>query len=197
MLLELNKIADESARRLELDVVEMNSAVNRLLVAASRQTANRPLTQPQTVELKKVAEDVIFGIFPLAELRSCTLSLVINQPQSFMGYQPAVMEAVLTIVENAIKRGPEGNVISISCGPDCTFSIDDVGSGATVDGSPVESEETLDGKAPAFWTDLDLSVVKAAVDLHNGSIELARNRFGGTHCVLRFDSVSSGDFGIG
>jgi signal transduction histidine kinase len=193
VLLELNKIPDARARVLEADVAEMSTTVYRLMTIARLEASRDARRNAQLIHVGIIADKVVSRLLPLAEKQSCKLSRIIDRPEPFFGNPAAVMEAVQNVVENAIKHGPEGNHVLITCGPGCVIKIDDSGPGLNVDDAERLFKPFERGETGADGSGLGLAIVKIAVELHRGSIKVGQSPLGGAEFVLRFNSIDSGD----
>jgi signal transduction histidine kinase len=193
VLLELNKISDARARVLETDVAEMSSTLYRLMTIARLETSRDVSRDAQMIDMVSIADKVVSRLLPLAEKRLCKLSRIVDGPEPFFGNRPAVIEAVQNVMENAIKHGPEGNDVRITCGPGCVIKIDDSGPGLNVDDAERLFQPFERGETGADGSGLGLAIVKIAVDLHRGSIKVGRSPLGGAEFVLRFNSIDPGD----
>jgi len=193
VLLELNKIPDARARALEADVAEMSTTLYRLMTIARLEASRDARRNAQLIHVGIIADKVVSRLLPLAERHSCKLSRIVDRPEPFFGNQAAVMEAVQNVVENAIKHGPEGNNVLITCGPGCVIKIDDSGPGLNVDDAERLFKPFERGETGADGSGLGLAIVKIAVDLHRGSIKVGQSPLGGAEFVLRFNSIDPGD----
>jgi signal transduction histidine kinase len=189
VLLELNKVADDRARRLEGDIDDMSDAVERLLTMARMRSADTANWTPVPISLEAIVGKVIARVTTFAELRSSQLSTVIDRPEPIMGDPASVFEAIWNVVENALKHGHEGNHVRVACGPGCVVTVDDSGPGLATDDIERLFEPFERGSTEAEGVGLGLAIVKAAVDLHRGSIDVSRSPFGGARFTLRFGSI--------
>jgi signal transduction histidine kinase len=192
-LLELNRITDKRARRLEADVTEMSDAVYRLLTMARLEASDTATQKLQPVELRTIADTVVAQIAPLAALRRCRLTVTNDGPTPFLGNPSAVLESVWNIVENAIKHGPDGNRVHITCGPRSSVTIDDSGPGLLIDNVERLYQPFERGGSSADGAGLGLTIAKVGVDIHGGSIEAGRSPLGGARFILRFSSLQTSD----
>lgn len=184
MTLELGKISDPRARRLEGDVTSMSELVNRLLTLVRLGTLEKP--DLKRVDLLAVTEEVIGRLRPLAEANARPLEVVVRAPGLFMGDQTAVAEAVRNLVENAVKHTPKGTRIRVTIGPGSELTVEDSGEGLGVSDIERLFEPFAKGSAARDGVGLGLAIVRRAVELHGGSIETGRSRLGGALFHLRF-----------
>jgi two-component system OmpR family sensor kinase len=191
VLFELNKISDARARAVEADIAEMSATLYRLMTIACMEISNGVRGEAEMLHLDRIATTVIAKLQPLAEARSCKLSQIANQPEPFSGNHDAVMEAVRNLVENAIKHGPHGNHVLITCGPGHAIAVDDGGPGLKQSDPQRLFQPFERGETVAEGSGLGLTIVKLAIDLHRGSIEICRSSLGGARFALFFRSFES------
>lgn len=193
MLLELNRISDPRARVIETDVAEMSGTLHCLMTITRLETLRGAGRDGEDLRLDEVARAVIARLRPLADAHACNMSLVTDQPASFLGNHAAVTEAIRNVVENAIKHGPTGNRVLITCGPGCMMTIDDDGPGLEPEHMQHLFEPFERGDTKAEGSGLGLTIVKVAVDLHKGSIEVDRSPSGGARFTLQFAPSAASD----
>ena len=178
---------------LETDIAEMSGALYRLMTIARLEASTGIRREAQIVQLDNIARSVIARLLPLAKTYECKLSLIDDRSEPLLGNSAAVTEAVRNVVENAIKHGPVGNHVLITCGPGCVIAIDDSGPGLDPDGAQRLFEPFERGETKAEGFGLGLTIVKVAVDLHNGSIEAGQSPLGGARFVIRFTPLHPSD----
>ncbi len=177
MTLELGKIADPRARRMEADVAAMSELVNRLLTLVRLGTLVQPDLKP--VDLEAEVKDLLERMRPLIEANERTLIVDIKRPGVFMGDASAVREAVRNLVDNAVKHTPKGTQIRVTVGPDNSLTVEDSGRGLG-SGDPLRLFEPFaKGQATQDGVGLGLAIVRRAVELHGGKIETRASALGG------------------
>jgi signal transduction histidine kinase len=149
------------------------------------------------VSLKEVADKVADQLAPLAEVRSSRISVVDDHAEALMGDCASVVEAIRNVAENALKHGPKGNEVKISCGPGRVVTIDDSGPGLMTGDVERLFKPFERGNSHTEGAGLGLAIVKAAVDLHRGSIDVTNSPLGGARFTLRFENIISADTGDG
>jgi two-component system, OmpR family, sensor histidine kinase QseC len=182
MLLELEKIDDPRARRLNADVVGMAENVNRLLVLARLEQS------PQLVDLdlESVASETIDRLRRLTVAQDHKIDMHVREPQNLRGDPTAVREAVRNLLENAIKHTPAGTSICVTVGPKSTITVEDSGPGLATDIAEQLFEPFRKGNPSAEGAGLGLAIVRQAVELHRGSIRVGRSSLGGAMFKLSF-----------
>jgi len=182
MLLELEKIDHSRARRLEADVKNMAESVNRLLVLA-RLEHSPELTD---LDLGAIAAETIDRLRTWAEGQDHTIDLRLRNPQTLRGDPSAVREALRNLIDNAIKHTPAGTSICITVGPDRTITVEDNGPGLASEASDQLFQPFRKGRSSTEGAGLGLTIVRQAVELHRGSIQIGRSSLGGAMFKLSF-----------
>lgn len=157
--------------------------VNRLLTLSRAETGQAMLAR-ETVNLTELAEDVIGHLGVLAEEKGQTLSVTAAGPATAVGDRVVLRQALINLVDNAIKFTPAGGKVSIRVSSsDGTGIVDvsDTGSGITAEARERifdrfyrGDEETTGG------TGLGLSIAKSAVEANGGSLTVAHSGPHGT-----------------
>lgn len=129
--------------------------------------------------LATICEDVVDLVAPLAEEKRQSLEIDIDRETSIKGDPDLLFRAIYNLVENAVKYTPEGSNIRLALS-NRTLVVEDNGPGI-----PAEETERvfqrlhrLDKSRHSEGFGLGLSIVKAVVKLHGGSISLLDNRPG-------------------
>ena len=134
-------------------------------------------------DLSSLAEEVCERLSVLAEERGQTLEASATDPVIVSGDRPALRQALLNLVDNAIKYSPEASrvIVRVGNGPDRGWvEVKDEGPGI-----PVEDRERIferfyriDGSRSREMggTGLGLSLVKSIAETHSGRVELETER---------------------
>jgi signal transduction histidine kinase len=182
--LELEKIESPRARLVEKDVGAMSDTVDRLLTLLRLQAVETP--DFVDLNIGTVVDDAVRGLRRWAKANCHDIQMVSTEPGNLVGDPVAIREALVNLVENAVKHTPNGTAIRVIAGPGCTATVEDGGSGLP----PGSSEELFrpfrKGKGSTDGVGLGLAIVRHAVDLHNGTIEVGRSTLGGAMFKLRF-----------
>ena len=184
MLLELGSIDDTRARTLEADVRAMSENVNRLLLLARLEILQNPdLTD---VDFGALAEETVDRLQTLVKARRDHMDVLVRDPKNVRGDHVAIREAIRNLIDNSVRHTPEGTLIRVTIGPAGQITVEDSGPGL----APHLSEEMFE----PFWkahaqgdgAGLGLAIVRQAVHIHRGSIEVGRSSLGGAMFRLRF-----------
>lgn len=186
MTLELAKIADPRARRLEADVAAMSEMVDRLLLLGRLGTLKaRDFSQ---FDLRDLLDEVAEHIRPWVQERGHGLLCERGPQQMMTGDITAVREAVRNLIENAVKHTPRGCNVVVRIDGEAAVTVEDNGNGFRELDSSALTEPFAKGSASSDGTGLGLAIVRQAVDLHGGRLEIGRSALGGAY--VRLDFVS-------
>ena len=184
MLLELEKIKDDRARDIEKDVGNLSDTVDRLLTLVRLQAIDSP--DFVDFNIGAVAEDAVRGLRGWAEAQHHSIQILTREPGNLLGDPVAVREALVNLVENAIKHTPAGTAIRVTAGPGRSATVEDAGPGL----SPGRSEDLFrpfrKGNGSTGGVGLGLAIVRQAVELHGGSIEIKTSALGGAMFCVQF-----------
>jgi two-component system sensor histidine kinase QseC len=184
MLLELDKIEGERARDIEKDVANLSETVDRLLTLVRLQA----IESPDFVDFNigAVAEDAVRGLRTWAEAQQHSIQMLAREPGNLHGDPVAVREALVNLVENAVKHTPAGTTIRVTAGPGRRATVEDGGPGLL----PGRSEDLFrpfrKGNGTTGGVGLGLAIVRQAVEMHGGSIEIGESPLGGAMFCVQF-----------
>jgi signal transduction histidine kinase len=190
MLLELGKIGDDRARRLETDVTAMGQSVARLLTLAKLKALHEP--QRAKVDIVALAEEVVSHMKAWAAERGHELNLATLETGGVvMADRTAIREALRNLIENAVTHTPVGTRVDVTLTPTLDIVVEDNGPGL----GDAELAELLQpfqkGVASSEGSGLGLAIVAQAVDLHSGSLDYARSASGGARFVMKLGAPPS------
>lgn len=154
---------------------------NGLLRIAEIETEKKK-SEFTSISLNQIAEDAVGFYQPLADEKNIIIENDIS-PLSYVGDRNLIFQAFANIIDNAIKFSPEGSEIKISLSAaenDIIFSVHDSGPG-------IQKKEQTQVFRRFYRSDhsrnkpghgLGLSIVRATVKLHNGTISLINTESG-------------------
>ena len=141
------------------------------------------------IDISQLLEDIVELYGPLAEDKG--LAFEANIPASLMieGDRQLLAQALSNLLDNAVKYVPEGGKITLKVeikNDKAEIRLDDSGPGIP----PLMRKKVfdrfvrVDPSRTLPGTGLGLSLVKAFIELHQGSITLSESKLGGTLFVI-------------
>ena len=172
------------------DVDRMTRLVGQLLTATRLEAGQ--MENFEVVDLTEFVRRILAEIAPLAHAADRDLELDSPGKVPAMVSTSALEEAIRNLVDNALRHAPAGSTVSVSVRPGATIEVIDRGPGV-----PLELREQV---FEPFWSaarkseggaGLGLAIVREALQLHGGSVEIADAAGGGAifRLVLPQDSV--------
>lgn len=144
------------------------------LLRISRIESEKQRSQFTDIDLKALLEDVIAFYEPLAEEKSVTLHVNLNETGLF-GDRDLLFQAYTNLLDNALKFTPKGGEVSVNLTDDDACILVQIN-----DSGPGIAEHEQDKIFNRFYrgeksrnssgTGLGLSLVKAVMALHNGDV---------------------------
>ena len=137
----------------------------------------------QDIDLQQLLDDLVELYQPLAEEKSQQLTLEMTDEFHFSGDRDLFFQALVNLLENAIKYTPTGGTITVAANTDstgCHLTIGDTGPGI----APENREKVfqrffrLENSRSTPGNGLGLSLVQAVMQQHNIAIELGDNQPG-------------------
>jgi hypothetical protein len=175
--LELEKIADPRARKVEGDLKELNQLVEQLTTVARLEGAE--LIPMQEVDLLDMGEEVVSAMAPLVYASGKTIELVDQGASVFQGHLTLIENAMRNLIDNAIRHTRAQAHIRLEVGPGPAFCVSDDGA------IPAVGEMTA-GNPPSRRIGLGLKIVSRIVEIHGGRMEIEKPGSGGMMVRLSF-----------
>ena len=171
--------------RIQEDLERLSRLCGRLLLLAwlDRQARDASLFD-ERVDLEAVVSDLVEEMAPLACDRGVSLRRDTTSAAPVRGSQPLLVEALLNLLDNAIRYTPKGGSVAVSIdvnGGAVRVSVAGGGPGIP----PAERERIFEPpRSPAGGTDdgsgLGLAIVRGIARAHGGGVELDEAPGGGS-----------------
>jgi hypothetical protein len=175
--LELEKIADPRARKVESDLETLNQLVEQLTTLARLEGAD--LISMQSIDLRHMAEDVVSAMAPLVYASGKTIEFVDNGASEFRGHPTLIENALRNLVDNAIRHTGARAHIRVEVGPGAVFCVCDNGmnSGREQPNAILPSSRRIG---------LGLKIVNRIAEIHGGRLMVDKLTTGGTKVCFAF-----------
>jgi signal transduction histidine kinase len=166
--------------------------LNDLLMLTKMRLDNR--FETTDISINEIITNVIGRVSPEAEEKNMELTLsMLDEKFIISGIEVSVEEAIFNIVQNAVKYTPEGGRVGVKVqriNDKISIEIADSGYGIPEKNLPFIFDEfyRADNISMIEGTGLGLSLVKAIVDRHRGSITVKSVENSGTTFTLMFDA---------
>lgn len=172
-----NELRDVIGTMLE-EVDRLSRLASDLLALARAESGQVPL-RLEPLDLGGLAAEVCDSLLVLAEEREQTLDLSGALPLTVPGDRLALRLALMNLVDNAIKYGPEGSRVAVSTGRSraaAWVQVSDEGPGIALEHQPGVFERFYrvdEGRSRGRGgTGLGLALVKWTAEAHRGRVEL-------------------------
>jgi heavy metal sensor kinase len=166
--------------RIQEELERLSRVCQRLLLLARLdQQAGDVSFFNERVDLEEVVSELLEQMAPVAQDRGIQLRRGATSPMCVRGSRPLLVEALLNLLDNAIRFTPEGGLITLSIGADgdmVSLSVEDNGQGI-----PPDERERIFQRfyqippASAAATDegsgLGLAMVRGIARAHGGRVE--------------------------
>ncbi|WP_417910276.1 sensor histidine kinase [Candidatus Electronema sp. PJ] len=168
----------------------MLDQINGLLTLARLDSGMLDASAFQPLSLNSCIADAVRLTETLAKKKNVVISTSLNDEITIQGDKDTLTEAILNLVENAVKYNHPGGFVSVelnSRGKQAEIVISDTGIGI----SEEDRERIFDrfyrsaaARGGAEGTGLGLSIAKAVMRTHNGEIKAEAQASGGSRFVL-------------
>ncbi len=180
------------------DVIgSMLEEVNRLthlsddLLTLARAETGRTHLHIETVDLSALAREVATHLLVLAEERGQTIEVKAEHPVTVEGDHAALRQALVNLVDNAIKYSPEKTRITVSSGAlgeAAVLRVQDEGPGIGSADQPRVFDRFFRADRQRSremgGTGLGLSIVKLIAETHGGTVRLESEAGGGCAFIV-------------
>ncbi len=109
-----------------------------------------------------------------------------RKPEPFESQLYSVRDAIVNLIENAIKHSPNGTHIIATCGPGSCVTVEDNGPGFPTGDFENYLEPFYRGNTTVDGSGLGLAIVKKAAELHGGHVKIGTSSTGGALVQICF-----------
>jgi signal transduction histidine kinase len=155
----------------------MSATVDRLLTLARLESDETLIVSD--IDIGLIASEVVDRFRDWAAQTRHRLVLRLRDPTRFRGDANAIREALRNLVENAVRHTPPGTEVIVEVGPGGIILVEDDGPGLASDLGTELLQPFKKGSASGEGAGLGLAIVRQAVELHCGKLEIGRSARGG------------------
>jgi heavy metal sensor kinase len=155
--------------------------VDRLLTLSRAETGQEPLSA-ESVDLRRLAEDVVSHLGVLAEEKGQVVVVEAQGNPHARGDRLVLRQALINLLDNAIKFTPPGGNVRIrvsESGGRASLEVSDSGPGIPLDAQPYVFDRFYradnDAARETGGTGLGLSIAKWAVEANGGQLRLTQS----------------------
>lgn len=188
----------ESLQIIERQMLQLRRAVEDMFFLSQADTASLKLDRRE-VYLDDAMAEAVRAAKTLASAKRQNLTLSKLEEAKCLGDEDLLKQAVLTLLDNAVKFTPQGGNIEVALlkrGPYWVCSVTDNGMGISEAAQPHIFErffrERRAGDQPAPGAGLGLAIAKSIVENHGGALTLVESRPGRTIFELAIPALEDG-----
>ncbi len=182
---------DKSLAIIENESRRLEHLVENLLYFSRAERSGMHLARELT-DVSLLIDDVVTGFAPLAARTACTIAVELER-DAIMPVDPsAIRQIVLNLLDNAVKYGGSGQVITVGLTfteTECRIDVIDQGTGIPVDERARVWERFWRSdsarRSGVTGTGVGLAIVNDLVRLHEGTASVASSPTGGACIVIR------------
>jgi signal transduction histidine kinase len=177
--LELEKIADPRARKVEADLETLNQLVEQLTTLARLEGAD--CIPVQKIDLRHMGEEVVSAMAPLVYASGKTIELVDQGSSAFQGHPSLIENAMRNLIDNAMRHSGPRVHIRVEVGPGPVFRVCD-------DGMRNAASRTKLAVPSPPRIGLGLKIVGRIAEIHGGRLDITKPATGGMVAEMSFSA---------
>jgi signal transduction histidine kinase len=179
--LELEKIADPRARKVEEDLEGLNRLIEQLTTLARLEGAG--VAAPERIDPVQSARQVVAALAPLVYESGRTIAFEDQGGAPFWGHRALIENALRNLIDNAIRHTGRGAAIHVTAGPGAGFSVSDDGGAASQTGATAHWSNSFEGPG------MGLKIVSRIAEIQAGRFEMTISPKDGAVARLYFPAL--------
>jgi signal transduction histidine kinase len=191
LLLDRVRSTEERRRSLAIIVQESQRLTHLIenVLHFSRSDRGASRVKPVPARLDELLHEIVDGFEPLARAKRASIARHIEERIVVPVDAGALRQMVLNLLDNALKYGPAGQTITVTCGCDhgaAVIAIEDQGPGVPLaDAAHIWEPFYRAGShtESSGGTGIGLAIVKQLVDLHHGRVQVERGTSGARFAI--------------
>jgi signal transduction histidine kinase len=180
--LELEKIADPRARKVEKDLEVLNRLVEQLTTLARLEGVG--IIAPERIDPVYAAQQVVASLAPLVYESGRTIAFDDQGAAPFRGHRALIENALRNLIDNAVRHSGKGAAIHVTAGPGARLSVSDDGGVVERTAEPERRSKGLERPG------LGLKIVSRIAELQGGRFEISISSTDGAIARLEFPAAS-------
>jgi heavy metal sensor kinase len=172
--------------------IERLSRLTENLLALARADAGEGVAAREQMDLSALSHEVVRKLTPLSDERKVSISVQAAEPILVRGDSVALERVLANLVENALRYSPKGEQVTLTTGVEeglAVIHVADTGPGIPAEHQPYLFDRFYrvdKARSREFGgAGLGLSIVKAFVEAHGGSVSVASELGKGTVFTIR------------
>ena len=187
MMLEIANLKEADSKRFEADIAEMSHIVERLLALSRMQTLSKPALHP--IDVSTLTREIIARMIGWASKDGHQLSFVSLFEGDLLGDETSLREAIRNLLENAVRHTPPGTQVKVEIDAEGAIVVEDSGPGLGPLSPEVLQQPFRKGSESSSGAGLGLAIVRQAVELHGGKLDIGPSSLGGARFVVRLPGL--------
>lgn len=179
--LELEKIADPRARKVEKDLEGLNRLIEQLTTLARLEGAG--VAAPERIDPVESSQQVVAALAPLVYEAGRAIAFDDQGAAPFLGHRVLIENALRNLIDNAIRHTGQGAKIQVTADPGTRFSVSDDG-GARSKASAAHRSNGVEGQG------ISPKIVNRIAELQGGRFEMTISTPDGAKGRLDFPSLN-------
>lgn len=172
LALELDKLSEEDAARLRVQVQGLSTLVDQLLLLARSSAPMTDTHKAKPVDLARIAKRLVAELAPAAIREGREIAYEDHGAPTVPGLEEAIAAAARTLAVNALRVTPKGGEVVISAGPGAQICVRDGGAGLNAaDLERLKARGIRADRAPGGDAGLGLAIADRIAEAHGAELQ--------------------------